>query len=279
VAIDDTDNVLYSPSNESAGMIHCNPLEDTVAESPVVRTRLVAKFDSAQENAGSKDSTVTENSLPPPKKCLQNVSVLQQLSSVDEEAPCKTTRAKDHVKTPSKTSGGTMTTQSPRARNLAQLFQQRKTRFQDGYNSDGKLGPFSSVVDLEGVQDFEEDALPEFQDALDGTHVPASTIATAVKEDTFLADAAANHGATNKIDIKLTSETVATAELDVDKMKVTVLRDKLRKRGVSVHGVKLVLVERLKLALADGVPVISHQANRKRVNAANKAKTKSLPWA
>jgi hypothetical protein len=42
-------------------------------------------------------------------------------------------------------------------------------------------------------------------------HVPASTIATAAKEDTFLADAAADNGATNKIGIKPTSETVATA--------------------------------------------------------------------
>jgi hypothetical protein len=152
VAIDDTDNVLYSPLNESEGMLHCNPLEDTIVESPVIGTHLVAKFNSAQEIEGSEDSTVTENSLPPPKKCLQNISVLQRLSSVDEqEAPCETTRAKNHVKTPPKTSGSTMTTQSPCARNLAQSFQQRKTRFQDGYDSDGELGLFSSVVDLEGV--------------------------------------------------------------------------------------------------------------------------------
>jgi hypothetical protein len=171
-----------------------------------------------------------------------------------------------------------MMTQSPHARNLAQSFRQRETRFQDRYNSDGELGPFSSVVDLEGVQDFKEDALPEFQDALDGSHLHASTIVMVAKEDTFLTDAAANDGAINGISIKLMSQTVITAELDVDKMKVTVLRDKLRKRelSASVHGIKSVLVEHLKQALADEIPVISHQANRKKVNAANKAKTKLL---
>jgi hypothetical protein len=49
VANDDTDDVLYSPLNDSARMLHCNPLEDTVAGSLFIGTRLAAKFDSAQE--------------------------------------------------------------------------------------------------------------------------------------------------------------------------------------------------------------------------------------
>jgi hypothetical protein len=95
--MDDTDDVLYSPSNELAGMLHCNPLEDTIAESPVVRTRLAVKFDSAQEIGGSEDSTVMENSLPPPKKSLQDISLLQRLSSVDEEAPSPSRRLRKKI--------------------------------------------------------------------------------------------------------------------------------------------------------------------------------------
>jgi hypothetical protein len=217
VAIDDTDDVFFSPSNEGAGMLHCNPLDDTDAEDPAVGTRLVARFDSAREIPGSEESTVTENSLPPPKKCLQNISVLQRLASVDEEGPCETSRTEEQLKTPSKTSGGTMMTESPRARNLAQSFQQLERRFKDGYDSDGELGPFSSVFDLEGVQDFEEDALPEFQDALDGSDLPASSVEWDSKEDTFLTDAAADDGATNKTSIEAMSQTVPTTELDVKK--------------------------------------------------------------
>jgi hypothetical protein len=50
-------------------------------------------------------------------------------------------------------------------------------RFNKEYNSDGQLGPFSAVIDLEGVQeDFnEEEARPEFKNAPDGLNVPDST--------------------------------------------------------------------------------------------------------
>ena len=47
------------------------------------------------------------------------------------------------------------TTQSPRARNLRNL-QKLEESFGVGYDSDGEIGPFTNMEEVEGVQIFEE---------------------------------------------------------------------------------------------------------------------------
>jgi hypothetical protein len=44
-------------------------------------------------------------------------------------------------------------------------------RCNKGHNSDGQLGSFIAIVDLEGVHDFDEDALSEFKNVPDGSNV------------------------------------------------------------------------------------------------------------
>jgi hypothetical protein len=44
-----------------------------------------------------------------------------------------------------------------------------------GYNSDGQLGSFSAVIDIEGLHDFDEDALLEFNNAADASNVPSDS--------------------------------------------------------------------------------------------------------
>ena len=48
--------------------------------------------------------------------------------------------------------------ESPRERNLSQLRSFEKL-FDDGYDSDGYLGPFNDAIEAEGIQDFEENFL------------------------------------------------------------------------------------------------------------------------
>jgi hypothetical protein len=61
----------------------------------------------------------------------------------------------------------------------------------------------------------------------------------------------------NKTSIDAVSQTVEplSVDLDVDKLKVNILRDELCKRALGVSGVKLVLVEHLKKALVEGIPI------------------------
>jgi hypothetical protein len=121
-------------------------------------------------------------------------SVLKGSYTKGFKASCKATTATDHLKTPQKTHGDPIMTPSPCARNLAETFQQREVRFNEGYNSEGELGPFSSVVEIEGKQDFEEEALPQQREyPLDGSDLlgPSDTgMSNAAAKDTFLIDAA-----------------------------------------------------------------------------------------
>ena len=171
-------------------------------------------------------------------------------------------------------------TPSPRARNLAETFQQREVRFDEGYDSEGELGPFSSVVEIEGKQVAEEEALPQQRkDPLDGSDLlgPSDTgPSNAAAKDTFLTDGAnaAQKPASTPTELEENNdETETEAEsqqgkadviLDsqIDKMKVTELKAELKKRKYAVGGKKGELVVRLKKAVALGEP-ICNQRNQK----------------
>ena len=50
--------------------------------------------------------------------------------------------------------------ESPRQVNLSKLFS-LDSNFDEGYNSDGEIGPWCDVIVLEGEQDYDEDEIPE----------------------------------------------------------------------------------------------------------------------
>ena len=50
---------------------------------------------------------------------------------------------------------------SPKIRDLSAAFMGNSKRFEDGYDTDGELGPFLDAIEDEGPQDSEEAALPD----------------------------------------------------------------------------------------------------------------------
>jgi hypothetical protein len=276
---EDNDDEFYSPRNEGNGMLHCNPTEDNVIDSPALGIQLAAKFDSAMANPGSENSTISEVTVQPPKTGIPAESVLKGASSKGFEESGEATTATDLLKTPQRRRGNTIMTPSPRARNLATTFQQREVRFDEGYDSEGELGPFSSVVEIEGKQDFDEEALPqERKDDLDGSDLlgPSHTGPPDAVKDTFstdaadaaqkpmstaIGDAASNDDTETEVESQQVKHDGLTDSV-IQEMKVADLKEQLRKRRCPVGGKKDELVARLKKAVALGEPVYN-QRNRK----------------
>ena len=75
---------------------------------------------------------------------------------------------------------------SPRECNL-QYIAQFEDKFDSGYDSDGELGPFNYMLNLEGTQDFDEDAMSELENFVsemveDDNNPPSPTANTAGNE-------------------------------------------------------------------------------------------------
>ena len=49
-----------------------------------------------------------------------------------------------------------LNTPSPRAKHLALMLRRNESRFENGYDSDGQIGPFNFMEEVEGPQDYEE---------------------------------------------------------------------------------------------------------------------------
>ena len=271
--IEDNDDEFYSPTNEGNGMLYCNPTEENVSESPALGASLVAKFDSAVSNMGSENPPIEENTAQIPKTCITAGSVLHGSSSKGIEGSGVAARATNQCRTSKKTRGDPIMTPSPRARNLADTFQQQEVRFSDGYDSDGELGPFSSVVEIEGKQDFEEEALPEHcLEPLDGSNLLGpSEIGppNGASKDTFLTDeanAAQNPASNTKegeedtnIEADSQRKDAGLVESSIDQLKVAELKKELKKRKCAVGGNKGELIARLKKAAAEGEPICNRR--------------------
>jgi hypothetical protein len=122
---------------------------------------------------------------------------------------------------------------SPCARNLADDMKRNRDRFDEGYDSDGEIGPFSNVLQDEGPQIFDEDALPNNQPK------PPE---------------AANTGDTNENE----SCVVGHVPIDLrtmDAMGKKELTVELKKRGQAINGKKGDLYNRLQKALDAKVAV------------------------
>ena len=101
--------------------------------------------------------------------------------------------------------------------------------YSEGYDSDGQRAPWEGVI----VEDYEEEEL------------------IAVEEDIQNDDTA-----TSDPPVTSPNPTVLTEEM-VDRMKVTELKDHLKRRGASIKGKKAELIKRLKEAIRNNVPLVS----------------------
>ena len=119
---------------------------------------------------------------------------------------------------------------SPHQRNLGKLSQM-EDKFNEGYDSDGEAGPFCSIEDIEGPQDFDEEPLKTTL-----ASVPTKN-ATINPVDDPNKDAADD---TNTTDEELMQH-VAIEMAQVLKFTRTMLVAELKKQTRPIHGNKTTL--------------------------------------
>jgi hypothetical protein len=132
---------------------------------------------------------------------------------------------------------------SPPAINLAHPSHLQEYNDDVGYDSDE--GPFLDAIEEEGIQDFEEDAAGEAE--------VEEGMQQSILEETVNAATSGNADDT-------ASRIVIIPNDKIDKLKVQELKDELGKRGLNKKGRKTELLERLKQAMTDQVPLMSVQA-------------------
>ena len=130
---------------------------------------------------------------------------------------------------------------SPRQVNLSRLSL-LESKFDDGYDSDGERGPWCDVIGLEGEQDYDEDEIPEIQveGVMEEEDVNVSEACSIDTEDTPPLPA---------------DDHIPIEEDAVKKMKMSELKDELKKRRQPISGNNATLVERLLSALSNKIPV------------------------
>jgi hypothetical protein len=121
-------------------------------------------------------------------------------------------------------------------------------RFEEGYDSDGEIGPHSFVVEEEGEQDYEEEDLPSAP--------PVSVSVTVTVPEVPDVSTKKNEASGHQ----------PIAEDELVKMKRSDLVEELKKRGQVVGGKnKEVLLDRLRLALKKKMPVGKKRVLHKKV--------------
>ena len=150
---------------------------------------------------------------------------------------------------------------TPKVRNL-QHIEKSESAFDEGYDSDGEMGPFWDAVQEEGDQYWEEQQLPPHRNE-------TTTIVTNSETTT---NAGSNHDG-GESDGR-TEETRTPLTLDEIKSKKREwIANELKLRLRPFHGKKLELAERLKKAMDKGVKRLD-SLEEVRAAKANKAKQK-----
>jgi hypothetical protein len=233
----DTDGRDNRPSNEYTSDLNGIEEDVTIPQTPDGSASF-ADFETAEEShdeiprtdcAGTAPSTPTNQSLA---KVLFDTP-----SGGTTEGSDKIAGPTETLATPPRNRSQPMPAPSPRAINLAKGMKQNEANFEDGYDSDGEIGPHSFVVEEEGVQDYEEDDLPS------GPTLAQPPVLVAVQENP-----AEDPDVSSPQHIPIAEEALLV-------MKRADLIVELRSRGQVVGGTKGVLLDRLRLALKNKIPI------------------------
>jgi hypothetical protein len=144
---------------------------------------------------------------------------------------------------------------SPRDKSIRDMVN-KEDAFNEGYDSDGELGPFNNRIDKEGQQLFNEDD----DDGVGFVAERGIDDERDVGTDTDVAD--------DEVHVPIDLDTL-------NKMNTTELKNELKLRQQSTYGVKFKLKERLIQALDKKVPKHTDESLAKKKAAATEAKKKN----
>jgi hypothetical protein len=155
-----TDGRDTLPSNEYANVVNGTPVHPTIPQTPEGNASF-DEFGTPQES----------HHEIPPTDCGENPlnsPTASPLAKVLFDTPsASTTEGTDKISGPTETLATPLMNRtqpkpatSPRAITLAQRMKYNEPYFDEGYDSDGEMGPHSFVVEEEGQQDYDEGALP-----------------------------------------------------------------------------------------------------------------------
>ena len=143
-----------------------------------------------------------------------------------------------------------VTEESPRLRNLANLCK-LEDNFDFGYDSDGELGPFFDMEDVEGVQMFDEPVL--------GEEPPPETPEDNNENEVCEAEENNQPKGSNSGDNVAPPAPTGHVPIEEDellKLNRDQLKHQLRIRGQKLSGNKSEMLERLQKALEEKLPVV-----------------------
>ena len=141
----------------------------------------------------------------------------------------------------------------PRQRDLSSIST-REQDFENGYDSNGNIGPFYDCIDEEGKQDYDED-----NDLLQVSLEPDLEEGSEEDED-----------AVASIMTEVMLEHIHITEDELIKYGVSMLKDELKKRGAAIYGTKEQFRVRLRHAIDRKVPIGGNDKAKNRKRASEK---------
>ena len=126
-----------------------------------------------------------------------------------------------------------------------------ESTFDDGYDSEGQIGPFNYVEILEGQQDFDEDSVSESTYLLQDPNIlePTNDVDTQNVEESSSVPILDETTDISANEIEKEAKHVPISPEKIQKMKNPELKEKLRLRGQITSGKKKLLIERLQTTL------------------------------
>ena len=132
---EDTQDLFYSPINQTYQPIDSNTEEATEPESPAKGTNLATKFAFTLPADVPETETMAEITLPNIENQKETESLLHRGPSASDGGTLMVSNVGNDLKTPERTTTMPLNTPSPRAKNLALMMRRNESRFENGYDT------------------------------------------------------------------------------------------------------------------------------------------------